>query len=49
MFDPEMPPEQLRPWLNDVGRATVVQSLRTSLESGEFVPSRGDPLSGAWN
>jgi hypothetical protein len=49
MFDPEMPPEQLRPWLNDVGRATVVQSLRTSLEAGEFVPSRGDPLSGAWN
>jgi len=48
MFDDPRPGEA-RPWLNDVGRATAIESLRASLESGEFVPTLSPPLEGAWN
>ena len=49
MFDEGFRPAEARPWLNDVGRATVIESLRASLEAGEFVPTLGPPLEGAWN
>lgn len=49
MFDEASRPTEARPWLNDVGRATVIESLRASLEAGEFVPTPGSPLEGAWN
>jgi len=31
------------------GGATAIESLRTSLEAGEFVPTMDPPLEGAWN
>jgi len=49
MFDETIRPAEARPWLNDVGRATAIESLRASLEAGEFVPTLGPPLEGAWN
>ena len=49
MFDEARRPAEARPWLNDVGRATAIESLRASLEAGEFVPTLGPPLEGAWN
>jgi hypothetical protein len=49
MFDEAHRPAEARPWLNDVGRATAIESLRASLEAGEFVPTLGPPLEGAWN
>jgi len=49
MFEDECRPGEVRPWLNDVGRATAIESLRTSLEAGELVPTMGPPLEGAWN
>lgn len=49
MFDEGSRPAEARPWLNDVGRATVIESLRASLEAGEFVPTLRAPLQGAWN
>ena len=49
MFEEGLRPTEVRPWLNDVGRATVIESLRASLEAGEFVPTLGPPLEGAWN
>lgn len=49
MFDEAHRRAEARPWLNDVGRATAIESLRASLEAGEFVPTLGPPLEGAWN
>jgi len=49
MFEDQCRPGEVRPWLNDVGRATAIESLRTSLEAGEFVPTMDPPLEGAWN
>jgi hypothetical protein len=49
MFDEGSRPGEARPWLNDVGRATAIEALRTSLEAGEFIPTMGPPLEGAWN
>ena len=49
MFDEAHRPAEARPWLDDVGRATAIESLRASLEAGEFVPTLGPPLEGAWN
>jgi hypothetical protein len=49
MFDEAHRPAEARPWLNDVGRATAIESLRASLEAGEFVPTLAPPLEGAWN
>ena len=49
MFEEGFRPTEARPWLNDVGRTTVIESLRASLEAGEFVPTLGPPLEGAWN
>jgi hypothetical protein len=49
MFDAGSRPGEARPWLNDVGRATAIQSLRASLEAGVFVPTLAPPLEGAWN
>jgi hypothetical protein len=49
MFDEAHRPAEARPWLNDVGRATAIESLRASLDAGEFVPTLGPPLEGAWN
>jgi hypothetical protein len=49
MFDEGSRPGEARPWLNEVGRATAIEALRASLEAGEFVPTLGPPLEGAWN
>jgi hypothetical protein len=49
MFDEGPRDGEVRPWLNDVGRATAIAALHASLEAGEFVPTLGPPLEGAWN
>lgn len=49
MFDENSHQDELRPWLNAGGRAMVVESLRASIELGEFAPQMGAPLEGAWN
>ena len=49
MFEDEPRAGELRPWLNDVGRATVIEALRASLAKGRYVSGMGLPVAGAWN
>ncbi|MGH2752499.1 MAG: hypothetical protein ACRDK3_16760 [Actinomycetota bacterium] len=49
MFDQNLHREELRPWLDQGGRALAVEALRASVELGEFASQMGAPLEGAWN